>query len=89
MRRQIGRASVLALLFACSSVLAEEIPTGEKITEFSPDKKFAMRTAYDPSLLPESGEEIPPDGIRKLELIAMPSAGPTINTHRSSVRRPN
>jgi hypothetical protein len=60
-------------LFTCSSVLAEEIPTGEKITEFSPDKKFAMRIAYDPSLLPESGDEIPPDAIRKLELIAMPS----------------
>jgi hypothetical protein len=73
MRRQIGSALALALFFACSSALAEEIPTAEKITEFSPDKKFAVRIAYDPSLLPESGEEIPPDATRKLELIAMPS----------------
>jgi hypothetical protein len=68
MRRRIA----MALLFACASVLAEEIPTAEKITSFSPDKKFAVRIAYDPSLLPESGDEIPPEATRKLELIAMP-----------------
>ncbi len=68
MRRRIA----MALLFACASVLAEEIPTAEKITNFSPDKKFAVRIAYDPSLLPESGDEIPPEATRKLELIAMP-----------------
>ena len=62
----------MALLFACASVLAEEIPTAEKINNFSPDKKFAVRIAYDPSLLPESGDEIPPEATRKLELIAMP-----------------
>ena len=32
-----------------------------------------MRIAYDPSLLPENGEEIPPEATRKLELVAMPS----------------
>ena len=31
-----------------------------------------MRIGYDPSLLPEGGDEIPPDATRKLELIAMP-----------------
>ncbi len=73
MRRRISNASSLALFFACASVLAEEIPTAEKITNFSPDKKFAVRIAYDPSLLSESGEEIPAEATRKLELIAMPS----------------
>ena len=53
-------------------MLAEEIPTAAKITNFSPDKKFAVRIGYDPSLLPEGGDEIPPDATRKLELIAMP-----------------
>ena len=68
MRRRIA----MALLFACASVLAEEIPTAEKITSFSPDKKFAVRIGYDPSLLPESGDEIPAEATRKLEVIAMP-----------------
>jgi hypothetical protein len=72
MRRRIGSASSVALFFACASILAEEIPTAEKITNFSPDKKFAVRIGYDPSLLPESGDEIPPDATRKLEVIAMP-----------------
>jgi hypothetical protein len=72
MTRRIGSASCLALFFACASVLAEEIPTAQKITNFSPDKKFAVRIGYDPSLLPEGGDEIPPDATRKLELIAMP-----------------
>ena len=53
-------------------MLAEEIPTAEKITDFSPDKKLAVRIAYDPSLLPESGDEIPAEATRKLEVIAMP-----------------
>ena len=53
-------------------MLAEEIPTAEKITNFSPDKKFAVRIGYDPSLLPEGGDEIPPEATRKLELIATP-----------------
>jgi hypothetical protein len=68
MRRRIA----MALFFAWSSALAEEIPTAEKITDFSPDKKCAVRIAYDPSLLPENGEEIPPEATRKIELIAMP-----------------
>ena len=72
MRRRTGSTSSLALFFACASVLAEEIPTAETITDFSPDKKFAVRIAYDPSLLPESGDEIPAEATRKLELIAMP-----------------
>jgi hypothetical protein len=72
MRRRIGSASSLAIFFACASVLAEEIPTAEKITDFSPDKKFAVRIVYDPSLLPESGDEIPSEATRKLEVIAMP-----------------
>jgi hypothetical protein len=72
MRRRIGSASSLAIFFACASVLAEEIPTAEKIADFSPDKKFAVRIAYDPSLLPESGEEIPAEATRKLKVIAMP-----------------
>ena len=72
MRRRIDSASCLALFFVCASVLAEEIPTAQKITNFSPDKKFAVRIGYDPSLLPEGGDEIPPEATRKLELIAMP-----------------
>ena len=73
MRRRIGSALALASLVACTSALADEIPSAEKITNLSPDKKFAVRIAYDPSLLPENGEEIPADATRKLELIAMPS----------------
>jgi hypothetical protein len=72
MRHRIGSASCLALFFACASVLAEEIPTAQKISNFSPDKKFAVRIGYDPSLLPEGGDEIPPGATRKLALIAMP-----------------
>jgi hypothetical protein len=72
MTRQIGSALALALFFGCASGLAEEVPTAEKVTDFSPDKKFAVRIAYDPSLLRENGEEIPPEATRKLELISMP-----------------
>ena len=72
MRRRIVSVLSLALFFGCASVLAEEIPTAEKITDFSPDKKFAVRIAYDPSLLPENGDEIPAEATRKLEVIAMP-----------------
>src|SRR5262245_41665733 len=71
MRRQISALTV-SLFLVCASALAEEIPTGEKITNFSPDKKFAVRIGYDPSLLPESKDEIPPEATRKLELISMP-----------------
>jgi hypothetical protein len=59
------------MLFA-SLALAEDIPTAKNIRYFSPDKKFAVRIAYDPSLLPESGDEIPAEATRKLEVIAMP-----------------
>jgi hypothetical protein len=72
MRRQIGSALVMALFVSCLGTRAEEIPAAEKITNFSPDKKFAVRISYDPSLLPESGDEIPPEATRKLELISMP-----------------
>ena len=72
MRRPIGMALAFALFFACASTLAEEIPTAKNIRYFSPDKKFAVRIAYDPSLLPESGDEIPAEATRKLEVIAMP-----------------
>jgi hypothetical protein len=72
MTRQIGSALALALFFGCASGLAEEVPTAEKVTDFSPDKKFAVRIAYDPSLLPESGDEIPAEATRRLEVIAMP-----------------
>jgi len=72
MRRQIGSVLALMLFVGCAPVLAEEIPTAKNIRYFSPDKKFAVRIAYDPSLLPENGEEIPPEATRKLELISMP-----------------
>src|SRR4029078_2958905 len=72
MRRRIGSVLSLAIFFARASVLAEETPTAEKITDFSPEKKFAVRIAYDPSLLPESGDESPAEATRKLEVIAMP-----------------
>jgi hypothetical protein len=75
MRRQIGNALALSLFVACASAHPEEIPTAKRIRYFSPDKKFAVRIAYDPSLLPGSGDEIPPEAIRKLELIAMPGEG--------------
>jgi len=65
-------ALAFALFFACASTLAEEIPTAKNIRYFSPDKKFAVRIAYDPSLLRANGEEIPPEATRKLELISMP-----------------
>jgi hypothetical protein len=73
MRRRIAMVLVLALFFARAWGLAEEIPTAKNIRYFSPDKKLAVRIAYDPSLLPENGEEIPPEATRKLELVAMPS----------------
>jgi len=72
MRRPIGMALAFALFFVCASTLAEEIPTAKNIRYFSPDKKFAVRIAYDPSLLPANGEEMPPEATRKLELISMP-----------------
>ncbi|HEX3421011.1 MAG TPA: hypothetical protein VHT01_07265 [Candidatus Udaeobacter sp.] len=72
MRRQVGNAMAFALVVACASAHAEQIPTAKNIRDFSPDKTFAVRIAYDPSLLPENGDEIPAQAIRKLELIAMP-----------------
>ena len=73
MRPQIGVALVFAPILAWAFSLAEEIPTAKNIRYFSPDKKFAVRIAYDPSLLPESGDEIPAQATRKVELVAMPS----------------
>jgi hypothetical protein len=72
-KRQIDTALAFGLFLAFASVAAEEIPTAKNIRYFSPDKKFAVRIAYDPSLLPENGEDIPPEAIRILELIAIPS----------------
>jgi len=72
-KRQIDSALAFGLVFVCASVAAGEIPTAKNIRYFSPDKKFAVRIAYDPSLLPENGEDIPPEAIRKLELTAIPS----------------
>jgi len=72
MRRQVGNALAIVLFVASAWAHAEEIPTAKNIRDFSPDKKFAVRIGYDPSLLPESGDEIPPEATRKLELISMP-----------------
>src|SRR5262245_39064573 len=72
MRRHVGNALAIVLFVACASAHAEDIPTAKNIRDFSPDKKFAVRIAYDPSLLPESGDEIPSQAIQKLEVIAMP-----------------
>jgi hypothetical protein len=72
-REWIRAALVFALFVPWASSLAEEIPTAKNIRYFSPDKKFAVRIAYDPSLLPESGDEIPAQATRKVELIAMPT----------------
>jgi hypothetical protein len=72
MRGQIGSALVMVLLVSCLGTRADEIPAGKKIANFSPDKKFAVRISYDRSLLPESGDEIPPEATRKRKLISIP-----------------
>jgi hypothetical protein len=66
MKRQIGNALALAFLVACTSARAEEIPSAEKITNVSPDKKFAVRISYDPSLLPEMEKKFLPTRLENL-----------------------
>jgi len=61
-------------LFSCS-LLAQETQLAEKIVDFSPDKKFAVRITYDPQLITEEDEKlgyVSRDAVRSLQLIAMP-----------------
>jgi hypothetical protein len=52
MKRQIGGLFALAFLVACTSALAEEIPSAEKITNFSPDKKIRGANCVRPQSAP-------------------------------------
>ena len=63
------------ILFGMASMSAqeaEETSLKGKISDFSPNKKFAVRTNYDPTVDDGSGEEISKDAIKSVDLIAMP-----------------
>lgn len=68
---------ILAFLAAGTVCLlvAQETQLAEKIVDFSPDKKFAVRITYDPQLVTEEDEKVgrvSREALRSLQLIAMP-----------------
>lgn len=60
------------LLFATAPIRAQETSLKEKLSDFSPDKKFALRTNYDPAIDDGSGESISADAIKSIDVIALP-----------------
>lgn len=60
------------LMIAIASACADDSSLKEKISEFSPNKKFAVRTSYDPAVDDGSGDEIRRDAIKSIDVVAMP-----------------
>jgi dipeptidyl aminopeptidase/acylaminoacyl peptidase len=60
------------LLFGIASIKAQETSLEEKLSDFSPNKKFAVRTNYDPAIDDGSGEEISKDAIKSIDVVALP-----------------
>ncbi|HEY6070492.1 MAG TPA: hypothetical protein VIU85_03880 [Chthoniobacterales bacterium] len=59
-------------LFAITALATEPDSLKEKISDFSPDKKFALRTSYDPAIDDGSNGSISKDAIKSVEVIALP-----------------
>jgi hypothetical protein len=60
-----------AVLFARTALSTEQDSLQEKISDVSPDKKFAVRTSYDAAIDDGSGDEINSDAIRSVDIIAL------------------
>lgn len=61
-----------SLIVAIGCGYADDSSLKEKISEFSPNKKFAVRTSYDPAIDDGSGEEISKEAIKSIDVVAMP-----------------
>jgi hypothetical protein len=60
-----------AALFAGPVFSTEQDSLQEKISDTSPDKRFAVRTSYDAAIDDGSGEEINREAIRSVDIIAV------------------
>jgi hypothetical protein len=70
------------ILFAGTLLATEQDSLEEKIDDPSPDKKFAVRTSYDPSLTNDEDVKagvISWDATRAIDLVAMPSKEVVLN----------
>ncbi|SRR6266540_5885357 len=56
-----------------SDIEPEGSPTGEKIRDISPNKKFAMRILYEADIVQEDPEKISSETIKAIELVSHPS----------------
>jgi hypothetical protein len=61
---------LLVCVFSSPLVRAEESANWEKITAFSPDKKFAMRIVCDSK--PEDPENIDAGSVKAVEIVSLP-----------------
>ena len=61
-----------AFLFAGMAFSTEEDSLQEKISDHSPDKKFALRTKYDSTIDDGSRDEISKEAIKSIDVVAMP-----------------
>jgi hypothetical protein len=82
MQPPLAGAFVSALFLAVASIHAQDSPLAEKITNTSPDKKFAVRIKYDPTFTGDEGEKsasVSREATRAIELVAMPSKDVVLN----------
>lgn len=61
-----------AALFAGTVFSTEQDSLQEKISDTSPDKKFAVRTNYDAAIDDGSGESISNEAIKSVDVISLP-----------------
>jgi len=71
MRPPFVAVLVATFLFAIARLPAQDRSLKEKISDFSPDKKFALRTSYDPAIDDGSGQSISNDAIKSIDVIAL------------------
>lgn len=84
----------IAILFAVhvafmSTILparAQDTSLQEKIRDVSPDKKFAVRISYDPTVDDGSGDEISKDAIRSVDVVSLADKKVVVNLVEGSDR---
>jgi hypothetical protein len=71
MKRRLITIFASALLVSVMTVRSQEAAAWEKITDVSPNKKFAMRISCKSE--PADPEQIDPDSVSAVDLISLPS----------------
>lgn len=71
MKSSILLGFLCCLVFATTSIVAQEETKWEKITDISPNKKFAMRITCSDK--PEDPEKIDSDSVRAVDIVSLPA----------------